>query len=488
MTDSLEPRSGGLPRRASLLLDGARPSRLVVVAVSLGAVALTTLLVFPLREITPAVSNGVVYMLTVLVVSTSLGLWPGVLTAFASALAFNFFHIPPTGHIVISDPQDYVALGVFLIAAVIASAVADLARARARDAERRREEADLAAELARVLLGGTDLSDALGVVAHRLAEALELPSVAIELEEIASDERRQALPLAIGDGREATLVVPASIEASTLNRLQARILPSLEALLRAALDRDALQAEVIETQALRYSDSIKTALLRAVSHDLRTPLTTILASAAAVQSPSVSDQERRELGENIGQQAGRLSRMVDQLLDLSRLEAGAAEPNRDWCSVEELIRTASAEVDGDGGNAFALSISPDLPLIEVDAAQLERALVNLLENARRYSGEHQVKVRAGVVGRRLMIRIVDRGPGISWQELPRIFEPFYRGRGAEAHSGAGLGLAIARGFVEANGGGLAAESLPGQGTTFVIELPLPAPDLTAAGADSGGPG
>ena len=480
VTDAAPSPPPPATRRGSLLLRDAPGSPVAGVLVSLGAVAATTALIYPLREITPDVSNGVVYMLAVLLVSTYWGLGLGLVTALASALAFNFFHIPPTARFTIADPQNYVALGVFLVAAAIASTVADLARARATEAERRRQEADLAADLARLLLGGTDLRDALGSTAHRLAEALDLPSAAIELQHVDGDQRRLALPLAIGESRQATLLVPASIDPAALARLRERVVPSLEALLSAALDREALQAEVVETRALRHSDSVKTALLRAVSHDLRTPLTTIVAAGAAVRLPGLSSQEREELGDSIGQQAGRLSRLVDQLLDLSRLEAGTAQPRREWCSIEELIRSAAHEVDDQNGEAFALSIDPDLPLINADAAQLERALVNLLENGRRYSGGHPVKVRAGTVGHRLMIRIVDRGPGISFGELQRIFEPFYRGADDGKHSGSGLGLAIARGFVEANRGHLAAESLPGQGTTFVVELPLGSDEATPA--------
>ena len=441
---------------------------------SVAAIAVTTLLIYPLRKVTPAVSNGVVYMLAVLLISTYWGLGLGLFTALGSALAFNFFHIPPTGRFTIADPQNYVALGLFLAAAIIASSVANLARARAEEAERRREEADLAADLARVLLGGPDLHAALASATHRLAQALRLSSLTIELREVQADPRHIAVSLAVGSGREATLLVPSAIDPVALRRLRERIVPALVALLTAALDRDALQAEVVETAALRQSDSVKTALLRAVSHDLRTPLTTILAASTALDSPSLKEEERAELAQSIGQQAGRLSRLVDQLLDLSRLEAGMAEPERSLTSMDELIRSAADEAS-EQAEGFEISVDDQVPLINTDAAQLERALVNLLENARRYSGGHPVKVRAGTIGRRLMIRIVDRGPGIPHDELDRIFEPFYRGRADGEHSGAGLGLSIARGFVEANGGHLSAESLPGQGTTFVVELPLTAP-------------
>jgi two-component system sensor histidine kinase KdpD len=159
-----------------------------------------------------------------------------------------------------------------------------------------------------------------------------------------------------------------------------------------------------------------------------------------------------------------------------------ADPERSWTSIDELIRSAADEVGSDAED-FEISVDQETPLVDADAAQLERALVNLLENARRYSAGHPVKVRAGAVGHRVMVRIVDRGPGIPQADLDRIFEPFYRGRGGGERSGAGLGLSIARGFVEANGGHLSVESLPGQGTTFVIQLPLPAvaPQTKTAG-------
>ena len=473
MTDTVATHPSEPPPRQTLLLRTGPRSTATGLLVSAGAVAATTLLIYPLREITPAVSNGVVYMLAVLLISSYWGLGLGLFTAVASALAFNFFHIPPTGRFTIADPQNFVALGLFLAAAAIASTLANLARTRAEEAERRREEADLAADLARVLLGGPELGEALTSATRRLALGLGLGSLVVELREVTADSRHIALPLDVGHGRHATMLVTASMDPATLVRLRERVVPAFEALLSAALDREELQAEVVETAALRQSDSVKTALLRTVSHDLRTPLTTILTASTAVGSPSVSEEERTELAQSIGQQASRLSRLVDQLLDLSRLEAGMAEPERSWTSIDELIRSAADEVSG-RTDAFEISVDEQIPLVNADAAQLERALVNLLENARRYSGGQSVKVRAGAIGSRVMIRIVDRGPGIPHAELERIFEPFYRGRNDGEHSGAGLGLSIARGFIEANGGRLIAESLPGQGTTFVIELHLPA--------------
>ncbi len=454
-------------------------------------VASTTALVFALRTVAPVVSLGVVYLVAVLVISTVWGVWLGVLTAMASALAFNYFHIPPTGRFTIAKSEDWVALVVFVIVAMIGSSVAQVARARAKEADQRRREADLAAEMARLLLRGNELSESLPAAAQRLASALGLPSAAIELAPVEGDEGRVAFPLREGTTQLGTLLVPAGLPEEVLRRLQERAVPSLEALLAAGLDRDRLLGEVVETRALRRADVVKTTLLRAVSHDLRTPLTAIVAAGEAIASPTLSDQERRELGSVISDESTRLSRLIDNLLDLSRLEGGAADPRPAWCSIEEVINAAVDDLRLPPAR-FSLSLDPDLPLVRADAAQLERAFANLLENGARYSGGHPVSVRARVTGGRLLIRVVDRGPGIPPAQRDRVFEPFYRaGSTSAGHRGSGLGLAIVRGFMEANGARVSVESLRGQGTSFVVEFPAellagaaPAVDATTAGRGS----
>jgi len=442
------------------------------------------------------------------------GVWLGVATSLLSALAFNYFHLPPVGRLTISNGENWVALVAFVIVSMLASSVAEVTRARSREAAERRREADLAAEMARLLLGGRRLSEDLPTASARLSQVLGLPSAAIELEALDGDERRVAFPLREGPRRLGTLLVPADTPEATLRRLQERVVPALESLLSAALERDSLLADVVETAALRRTDVVKTALLRAVSHDLRSPLTAISAAADAVGSPSLSEPERREMAALIQQETQRLSRLVDNLLDLSRLEAGAAEPHTALTSLDEVIRAALAELSP-APEDFSLSIDRDLPLVNVDPVQMERAFVNVLENARRHSGGHPVSVRARAVrslgaaeppaaelprgegapfdtglaplegpggapaGDRLVVRVVDRGPGIPPAQLERVFEPFYRaGTTQGGHRGSGLGLAIARGFTESNGGRLHVESLPGQGATFVFELPLAAQRLS----------
>jgi two-component system sensor histidine kinase KdpD len=466
-----------------LLLSPSPPSRRVGAVVALAAVALCTLIVYPLKHLAPVVSLGVVYLLAVLVISIIWGAWLGFATAVLSALAFNFFHIPPVGRLTIRDSSNWVALVTFLVVAGFASSVAEVTRARTRDAEERRREADLAAEMARLLLRGNNLAEALPTAASRLAQTLELGSAAIEMDAVEGDERRIAFPLREGTTRLGTLLVGAAgTSEANLRRLQERVVPALEALLSAALEREGLLGGVVETAALRRADTIKTALLRAVSHDLRSPLTAISAAGEAVGSPSISQAEREEMASVIQEESRRLSRLVDNLLDLSRLEAGAAEPRRAWTSIEELIRVALGELSA-GPEEFSLSLDRDIPLVSVDPAQMERAFVNVLENARRHSGGHPVSVRARAVrslagaratGDRVIVRVVDRGPGIPPAQLERVFEPFYRaGTPGGEHRGSGLGLAIARGFAEANDGSLHVESLPGQGATFVFEFPLP---------------
>jgi len=372
-------------RRRSIGLGVEPPSFWLGISATLVAVAVGTLLVYPLKSVAPVVSLGIVYLPAILLISIVWGLRLGLLASVASAVAFNFFQIPPLHRFTIAEEGNWVALAAFVISAIVSSAVAGFARARAVEAERRREEAD-------------------------------------------------------------------------------RALAELEALTR---ERDRMQAEAVEAEALRRSDELKTALLRSISHDLRTPLTSIIAGGSALGSRTLTEEERAELSEAIVGEGTRLSRLVENLLDMSRLEAGKAEPHREPVDLAEVLNSAR---DGLGdAESIHLAIDPELPLVDADAAQLERAFANLLENATRYSDGRPVSARSRLVGGNIVVRVVDQGPGIPESEWERIFEPFQRGDAA--NTGSGLGLAIAKGFIEANGGAIAIESLPGQGTSFVVTLP-----------------
>jgi two-component system sensor histidine kinase KdpD len=239
---------------------------------------------------------------------------------------------------------------------------------------------------------------------------------------------------------------------------------------------------VVETAALRRSDEMKTAVLRSVSHDLRTPVTAILTAVGALDPELPTPENVGEVRELVTDAATRLWLLIEKLLDLSLLQAGQLEPRLVWCSIEEVLQEAIEQTRGDT-EVFRLSASRDLPLLRGDPAQLERAFANVLENAARYSAGKPVSVRARAVGQRVRVRVVDQGPGIQASEHQRVFLPFYRSTGgSQNHHGSGLGLAIAKGFVEVNGGRISVESVPGQGTSFVIEFPLAHDDVTVAPA------
>lgn len=462
--------SDQMERRSTRLLGPRRPQPASALLIVVGAVAVATALVFPLKHVAPVVSLGVVYLLAVLLVSTYVGLAAGMATALLSAASFNFFHLPPVHRFTLAHSEDWVALAAFVIVAGIASRVADVARSRAEEAEQRRREADLAADLARVLLGVEDRGASLEGAAALLAAAVGADGAVIEVPARPGPPSKGALALPIVDRAQTIgrIVVPGGLEPEAAERLRTGIAPAVEVLVAVALQRDVLQAEAVETAALRRSDELKTALLRMVSHDLRSPLTAIVTAGHAVQSETIEAEDRRQLGAAIVEEGERLSRMVANLLDLSRLESGAAVPRTLRLAIEEVIEAATAGVR----DHVELRIGSNLPLIGGDPAQLERALANVIDNAVKHAGERVVQVRVAAVGARVVIRVVDQGRGIPQGEQERIFEAFKRGADADERSGTGLGLAIARGFIQANRGQITVESVPGQGTSFVIAFPV----------------
>ncbi len=231
----------------------------------------------------------------------------------------------------------------------------------------------------------------------------------------------------------------------------------------------ALSVSALATRrrTLEREDVAKTAVLRSVSHDLRSPITAIL-TASEVAAGDVSDDERGELLDSIRLQAQRLDRLVGNLLDLSRLEAGTATPDVEVWPVDGLVARA-LEAVGPGAETVGVSLPTESPTVKVDAAQLERVLVNLLENALKFS--QSVEVSVAEWKGEVVVRVSDRGPGVAEDQRELIFEPFTRGASANGSRGAGLGLAIARGFLEVNGGRLWVESEPGNGATFAFALP-----------------
>ncbi len=434
------------------------------VLVGAGSVTLVSLAVGVLKPHMPVVSLGVLYVFAVLAVAVRWGIVLAAIVSVASMLAFNWFFLPPTRTFQLRDGANWAVLAVYLVTAVVVSALATSARRRRDDAEQRRREANVLAEAAGDLLRGVQLDVELDKLADLAADALGVNAARIELgERAAAAEGEVALHVDVGLRRVATLFVDRPPDPDVARRF----LPALAALLAVAVDRSELEAEALEAETLRRSDVVKTALLRAVSHDLRSPLTAIVASADALASEEIhlDESDHAALVAAIRAEAARLDRVVANLLDVSRLEAGALESHPELWSVDELVGQAieSVHVDAD---RIVVELDPRSPPVRVDAGQIERVLANLIENALRFSpAGSPVIVRAEHGSTELRIHVVDRGPGITATDRASIFQPFQRGAGG----GSGLGLAIARGFAEANGGRLWTQDDPAGGH-FVLAL------------------
>jgi two-component system sensor histidine kinase KdpD len=439
------------------------------VAVSVASVAAVTGVVFGLREVAPVLSLGVLYLFAVLPIAAVWGLAYAIPVSVLSMLAFNWFVLPPQHTFALRDSENWVALAVYLFTAIVVSELAARTRRRAADSEQREREATLLAQASAGLLQSSDVQSRLKEIAAGAARALGVDSARIELESL----RRPAAGESARDLHvEARRVGRLFLEAGAVTDPEAerRLLPALASLLAVASDRERLGRKALEAEALRRSDAAKTAVLRAVSHDLRSPLTAIRAASEGLESGAfeLTDADRAALLETIRIESRRLDRLVANLLDLSTLEADAARPEPALWTVDDLVGRALDAVDGDADRISATLPSESL-LVQVDAAQLERALANVIENALKFSPpEELVTVEAKAVAGEIVVRIRDRGPGIPLPDQVRIFEPFARG----AIGGSGLGLAIAQGFAQANGGRLWVESSGEQGTTFALALPM----------------
>ena len=416
---------------------------------------------FVLDDVAPVVSLGVVYLPAVLLVSVTWGMGVGLVTSVASALAFNFFHIPPTGRFTVAQAENWVALAAFVLCAIVVSGVADAARRRGAEAEARAQEADLAAELARGMLAGGELAELLRAAGERVAAALGIAPATIVPGHATAAAHQSAFALRDAAGEQvATLLVPAGLDEGRQARLTERVLPSLQALVATTLQRHALLDEVVETAALRRSDDLKTAILRAVSQDLRSPLTAIITSGAALGSPSLDTEERSRLADGIAAEGRRLERVITNLLDLSRLEGDSAVPRHDWVDVAGApAQRRRRRVRRASGSSPTATCRRSAPTPSSWSGRSPTS--STTRSVTPATGP--VSVRARAVRDRLIVRVVDVGPGIPAAEQPRIFEPFYKG---EHSAGSGLGLAIVRGFVEANGGHVTSSRRPGRGRAW----------------------
>ncbi len=440
----------------------------VVVAAATGLVAL-------LDSTAPAVGLGILYLLAVLTIAVRRGQIAALMTALVSVLTLNYLFLAPRHRLAIAHLEDFVELCVLLITAIVVGRLAAAGRRDAAEAERRAQaaaarerEAQLIARAASAVLAGQSISAQLEGIGVGIAAATDASQARIGLGPVPSPrEQEMVLPLPT-QAQRAWLYVDR--DSSWARSDLERIAEPLGKLLDVAVERERMADGAAETEAARRADVARTAILHAISHDLRSPLTAITTAASALRSPGLDEGERAELVDVIEADGQRLARLVADLLDLSRIEAGAVAPLSDWCDLREIVSAAAAQAAG--SHPVAFGVPEEFPLVRADAAQLERVFVNLIENAVKFSPADQpIRISGGRGSTWVTVRVSDRGAGIPKSHRMRVFEPFFRG-GDHRGGGSGLGLAICRGFVEANGGRITLHSRTGEGTTITVSFPL----------------
>ncbi|MEU5226802.1 ATP-binding protein [Streptomyces toyocaensis] len=460
---------------------GARLGRSRVVGGCLVGVLGPILLTWLLTSIVPeaGLANDMLLFLSLTVAAALLGgLFPALASAVVGSLLLNWYFTPPVDTLTIADGRNIVAIAVFVGVAVAVASVVDLAARRTYQAVRLRAESEILSFLAGNVLRGETSLDAL---LERVRETFGMESVALLERE--SDVAPWTCAGSVGPRPcaapdEADVDVPVgdhmamALSGRVLPAADRRVLAAFAAQAAVVVDRQRLQQEANQAKEFAEGNRIRTALLAAVSHDLRTPLAGIKAAVTSLRSDDVewSEEDQVELLEAIEDGADRLDHLVGNLLDMSRLQTGTVTPIIRETDLDEVIPMALGGVPED---SVDLDVPESLPMVDVDRGLLERSVANVVENAVKYSlpGD-RVLVSASAIAERVEIRVVDRGPGVPDKVKDRIFEPFQRHGDAPRGDGdgVGLGLAVARGFAEAIGGTLHAEDTPGGGLTMVLAV------------------
>jgi two-component system, OmpR family, sensor histidine kinase KdpD len=495
------------PLRRGFEVRGVRGPRtgLGYAVAALGTAAVTAALL----AVRPDVSktNVVLSFLVVVVAAAAAGgLGPGTAAALLGFLAFDFLFLPPYRTFIVSERQDYVSLGVYLGIAMVVSYLVGALERRRRQAERGEQETRRLYELSSSLVAHGSLEDTLNSVVHTVRSLFDLAGCAIVLPDgdqlriAASDgevskalatnltaqvraagtgdlQPGQALTVPLRAGAEpvgALVVVAGGPGSPVFGEAERRVLATFANQAALALDQGRQEEQRARTRALEETDRLRTALLNSVSHDLRTPLASIKASVSSLLDPEVrwSEEERREFLTTIDQEADRLNRLVHNLLDMSRIEAGALDLRLQETSVAEVAGPVVRRARSLSSHRIDVDMPESLPPVIADPVLLEQVLTNLLDNARRYAGGSPLALVARERGDTVELRVIDHGPGIPVPERERVFDQFYRLKaGGRRPEGTGMGLAICRGIVDALEGSLRVETTPGGGATFILSLP-----------------
>jgi len=456
------------------------------------AVALTPLLTLALsidRSGINLTSDVLLFLVAVIVVALVGGFLPAVFAAIAGSLLLNYYFVTPIHKFTIAEANNWLALGVFVAVGLAVSWVVDTTARRTKQAARANAESELLVTTAGSILRGQGAVDAL---LERTREAFGMRSACLlEREPLpASGGRRPGTewqlvacageaPATGATPNDAEVDVPVTdtlslaLSGRPLPASDRRVLGAFAAYAAVALEQQRLAAEAEAAKPIAAADRMRTALLTAVSHDLRTPLASAKAAVTSLRSPDMhwDTADTEELLATADESLDRLTRLVANLLDMSRLQAGALSLFPRPAGLDEIVALALDDL-GPAGREITVEIPETLPAVRVDPAILERVIVNLTENALRYSPAGKAPLlSASALGDWVELRVVDRGPGISDVDKERVFVPFQRLGDTDNTTGVGLGLALSRGLTEAMGGTLTAEDTPGGGLTMIVSLP-----------------
>ena len=415
-----------------------------------------------------------IYLVVVVAIAVVGGFWPAVSSAIAASVLLNWYFTPPLHTFTIEKPQNLLALLLFVTVAITVSSVVHLAARRAAQAATSRKEAASLLALARTVLGGADTPA--GVLGHLTAT---LGGRARLLERV----QGRWVPIVVsgdapGPGTPTDITVRDGLTLSITGQpkpASPRLLDGFAAQAAASLDRERLRTQAAQAEALAEGNRMRTALLAAVSHDLRTPLALIKASVSTLRQADVAltPEDEAALLATIEEATDRLGGLISNLLDMSRLTTSSLHPLLQPTSLDEVVPVALHELDG--AAQVRLSLPDDLPFVLTDPGLLERVLANLVANAVAYSPPARpAEVCAVHAGDSVVLEVVDHGPGVPSACKSRIFEPFERLDAHKAGTGVGLGLAVAKGFAEAVGASITALDTPGGGLTMQVTLPADA--------------
>jgi two-component system sensor histidine kinase KdpD len=423
------------------------------------------------------------YVLAVVVAAVGGGVWPGLAASGLAFLALNFFFTPPFHTFTVAKVEDLVALAVFLVvSATVGTMLSRVLTQRAR-AERREREARLLHLLGTRLLSGVRTEEVLGSLARSVTELFGLARceitteltdgpVVVEGPRPDSEGPAETIPMVAREREVGRIVVVPDGSRPSLGPDERSVIQTFASQMALAIEGMTFASEARDARMEAETNRLRAALFSSVTHDLRTPLASITASVTSLldDEPLLKSEDHRELLETIRQEAERLNRLVGNLLDLSRMRAGALTPAKSRASVDEVIEGVVARLEPLLKDyEVQLTMRESLPEIQLDVVQIDQALTNIIENAVRFTPPGtQITVTAARWHGGVQVRIADQGQGIPKEERNRVFEPFVRGEGS---IGTGLGLAIARAIVEAHGGKIRIGASPGGGTAVIFDLP-----------------